>query len=251
MKQIHKTPTNEAEFNTCIPSGITNYSDNTIDKEKMRQILAQEQGYICCYCNNKITASEATASIEHFMPQNHTAYPKLQLDYSNLYLACKPYMPHYSQLGKNNTLYCDKSKGGIALPFILNHPAFDIPPDPQLFLSRFPFRHLASGYLVPAQWKSEADIDNPAPVGKMWWAIINGVLNLNNNHLIDRRKKTYDEFSLRIKNQDTAILRKEYKTLSSPDAKGQYRSFVMLRIELLARRLQRLDSLEYNSPRRT
>ena len=59
-------------------------------KSKLRESLIEEQGYVCCYCLKRIPENKLGLNhtkIEHFKSQ--TKYPDLDLEYSNLHLACK------------------------------------------------------------------------------------------------------------------------------------------------------------------
>lgn len=51
----------------------------------LRKQLLQEQGYICCYCMGRISCDNS--KIEHFKPQ--TKNREFQIDYQNLFIACK------------------------------------------------------------------------------------------------------------------------------------------------------------------
>ncbi len=78
--------------------------DNYQQKDELRQSLVAEQGGICCYCLQRITATSDGMKIEHWHCQ--TGYPAEQLDYGNLLGAClggqgKP--PHLQ--------HCDTKKG--------------------------------------------------------------------------------------------------------------------------------------------
>ena len=56
--------------------------------EITRLSLAEDQGYICCYCGQRITGFEGT-QIEHVFPKGTAAYGKMQLDYeTNLIASC-------------------------------------------------------------------------------------------------------------------------------------------------------------------
>jgi uncharacterized protein (TIGR02646 family) len=59
--------------------------DNYPEKDKLRESLLTEQGYICCYCMQRI--DDSNMKIEHWKSQDD--YPELQLDYNNLLGACK------------------------------------------------------------------------------------------------------------------------------------------------------------------
>jgi len=70
-------------------------------KKDLRKSLLKEQGYICCYCMQRI--DEKNSKIEHYKPQK---YEHLQLDYHNLLASCK------GNEGKNeNEQHCDTHKG--------------------------------------------------------------------------------------------------------------------------------------------
>jgi uncharacterized protein (TIGR02646 family) len=76
--------------------------DNYPDKDELRDYLLAEQGYICCYCMQRI--KKETMKIEHWQPQSK--YPEKQLDYQNLLAACQ------GNEGKPKQLqHCDTHKG--------------------------------------------------------------------------------------------------------------------------------------------
>lgn len=54
-------------------------------RDKVKKDLIEEQGYICCYCGERIEFDEKT-SIEHFLPKE--IFPYLDLQYSNLLAVC-------------------------------------------------------------------------------------------------------------------------------------------------------------------
>jgi uncharacterized protein (TIGR02646 family) len=55
------------------------------EKTSVHNSLIQEQGYICCYCERRITRE--ISHIEHLKPRNK--YPNLALDYTNLIASCQ------------------------------------------------------------------------------------------------------------------------------------------------------------------
>jgi uncharacterized protein (TIGR02646 family) len=55
-----------------------------VEKRAIRDSLADEQGYICCYCNRDI--SDGDFHIEHFRPQE--TFPDKELEYNNLHVSC-------------------------------------------------------------------------------------------------------------------------------------------------------------------
>lgn len=61
--------------------------DKYVDEYKadeLREILKQKQGAICCYCMCSVETGKT--KIEHFYSRENS--PNLEVDYSNLYLAC-------------------------------------------------------------------------------------------------------------------------------------------------------------------
>ena len=52
--------------------------------DELREVLKEEQGYICCYCMSSIATGKT--KIEHY--QSRDKKPELEIDYKNLYLAC-------------------------------------------------------------------------------------------------------------------------------------------------------------------
>jgi len=76
--------------------------DNYSDKDKLRESLLKEQGYICCYCMSRIKLDEM--KIEHWQPQ--TKYTSRQLDYRNLLGACMG-----NQGARPQNQHCDTRKG--------------------------------------------------------------------------------------------------------------------------------------------
>jgi len=73
------------------------------EKEDLRQALLREQGYICCYCMQRIR--ENNSKIEHWKPQT-PPFAHLRLDYQNLFIACKG-----NEGAKKKFQHCDTHKG--------------------------------------------------------------------------------------------------------------------------------------------
>jgi uncharacterized protein (TIGR02646 family) len=55
------------------------------EKRVLHESLLREQGFVCCYCGNKIALD--TSHIEHFRPQNPFAH--LDLEFTNLHASCQ------------------------------------------------------------------------------------------------------------------------------------------------------------------
>ncbi|MCK4441552.1 MAG: hypothetical protein KAU90_06075, partial [Sulfurovaceae bacterium] len=76
-----------ADIKSKIKSKTSGLFDQYIDEYKadeLREVLGEEQGYICCYCMSSIVTGKT--KIEHFKPRDGNE--ELEIDYKNLYLAC-------------------------------------------------------------------------------------------------------------------------------------------------------------------
>ena len=88
MKQITKATEPRAFSDWKSADGMAHRPNwNRVDSETRAVIqssLMYEQGFICCYCESRITMDDS--HVEHFRPQKR--YQRLQLDYSNLLCSC-------------------------------------------------------------------------------------------------------------------------------------------------------------------
>jgi uncharacterized protein (TIGR02646 family) len=90
-------------------------------KRELRETLLIEQGYLCCYCQQRIENIESTV-IEHFYPRN--GGDKVQgrakmFDYNNLLAACDGGSLDNRDRPSNTPSfpqYCDKNKDEELLP---------------------------------------------------------------------------------------------------------------------------------------
>ncbi|PZO41168.1 MAG: TIGR02646 family protein [Pseudanabaena frigida] len=82
--------------------------DNYPDKDKLRESLLKEQGYLCCYCMSRITLDLERMKIEHWKP--YTKYESLRLDYQNLLGVCKG-----NEGARPSKQHCDTKKGDSEL----------------------------------------------------------------------------------------------------------------------------------------
>ena len=103
MKQIHKAkePVSLLAHRKNTHANYDNYSE----KYDLRDSLVKEQGYICCYCMQRISPNAEKMKIEHRQAQKK--YPKLQLDYQNILASCKGNDGGAKHLPR----HCDTSKG--------------------------------------------------------------------------------------------------------------------------------------------
>jgi uncharacterized protein (TIGR02646 family) len=71
-------------------------------KDDLRNKLIEEQGFICCYCMDRVGFMHS--KIEHFKPRS--LFRGEQLDYSNLFVACLG-----GEGRSKNKQHCDTKKG--------------------------------------------------------------------------------------------------------------------------------------------
>lgn len=71
-------------------------------KQSVKQALMTEQGYICCYCERRVTDEDS--HIEHFRPQNNPQADPL--DYANLLCSCQ------NRIEKGDPRHCGNLKNG-------------------------------------------------------------------------------------------------------------------------------------------
>jgi len=70
-------------------------------KRAVKKALMDEQGYICCYCERRLTDDDS--HIEHFRPQSDPAIDPL--DYANMLCSCQ------NQIKKGEPRHCGNLKG--------------------------------------------------------------------------------------------------------------------------------------------
>ena len=86
--------------------------------EITRLSLAEEQGYICCYCGQRITGFEGT-QIEHVFPKGTAAYGTMQLDYETNLIACCDGGKYERKIDLSipvDDLHCDTKKSNNPIP---------------------------------------------------------------------------------------------------------------------------------------
>lgn len=95
MKYIQKSPEPKELKQwreTQLAQGVnfTYQSFQNPEKTITRQSLLQEQGWICCYCCQRISLE--ISHLEHFDPQSKSN-PVLTVTYSNMLASCGPFEP--------------------------------------------------------------------------------------------------------------------------------------------------------------
>lgn len=170
-------------------------------KEVIRQSLLDDQGYLCAYCTQRISAElddrgKPKMRIEHYHDQS--THPERQLDWRNMLGVCqggerRPYDNH-----------CDVSRGARPLTIDpLDHPERHI-------------HYQTDGRICAADETIDRELDK--------------ILNLNGDPLKRYRKAAWDGFYQALKSRGdraftVAALKRELSRLESKDKKGRYREY--------------------------
>ena len=55
-------------------------------KQEIKELLLEEQGFICCYCEERVATDNS--HIEHLLPKGNPKYADVKSDYNNLFCSC-------------------------------------------------------------------------------------------------------------------------------------------------------------------
>jgi uncharacterized protein (TIGR02646 family) len=183
-------------------------------KDELRERLAREQGFLCCYCMQRITPEPNGMKIEHWASQSH--HSDRQLDWKNLLGACMG-----GEGAPQAEQHCDTHKGNTALTV-----------NPTEQRCERLVRFLPDGTV---------ESDDPAVQTDL-----GQTLNLNHARLKNNRKAVLDAFRefLQRKHSGTTwsqeALERELKELQRPDKSGQLREYCQIPIYWLEKRMGRL-----------
>lgn len=105
MKHIHKTTEPPAILQKiAIPTPRNPQPDykklRSKKKRELRKTLSEEQGFICCYCCQRLVLEDS--HIEHLQPQSTATH--LSLNYDNLFVSCQ------AELHAGDPVHCGKAK---------------------------------------------------------------------------------------------------------------------------------------------
>lgn len=170
--------------------------DQTL-KDDLRQILLEDQGYICCYCQKRIPENILPKSkIEHFLCQE--LYKNKVFDFRNLFIACN------GKIGEVET--CDTAKSSAVLTSI-NLLDSD--------LSHY-FKYTKQGVIYSGEKPINEDLR---------------ILNLNDQNLKKERIAIFESIQF-IKNKINSKagdynkqIAKEVKKWEDKDDRGMFREF--------------------------
>lgn len=213
MKQINKAkePASLLEHRKKTHANYDNYSE----KDDLRDSLVKEQGYICCYCMQRISPNADKMKIEHNKPQKK--YPHKQLDYQNLLASCKGNDGGPKHLPR----HCDTSKGEQEITI---NPA-----------------DKSRNCETLIKYKSNGRIYSDDPIINKE---LNDILNLNTQTLVNYRKAIIDQVKKEItcikgrksawSDLDIKTKIKQYETKMN---EGKYRPFCQIVIYILKKRI--------------
>ncbi len=194
-------------------AGATYDSLYDLCKEEVRLALCGEQGFLCCYCMQRIEPTLQRMKIEHFVPQTASDDHALDLAWHNLFGAClgNEGKPRVAQ-------HCDSRKADARLSFS--------PADPQL---KEKLHFLADGTLeAPDHPAIQQDIDN--------------ILNLNCAQLQNNRRAAVDAFRIvlerkRSRSWPSDYLSRKIADIQSPK-NGRLPEYVQVLVYWLEKQLR-------------
>ncbi|MCM0590836.1 MAG: retron system putative HNH endonuclease [Gloeotrichia echinulata IR180] len=181
-------------------------------KEPLKKALLTEQGYICCYCMQRI--SEENMEIEHWKPMSGNKYPELQIDYKNLLASCSG-----NRGNRKVTLHCNARKG-----------------DEEITLNPADSRNCEHSIKYSSSGKIFSDdekINNE----------LNTILNLNLQTLVENRttalSAVINALNKKFPNKTWTkeAIQKKLDEFSSKDADGKYSEYCQYIVSYLSRRL--------------
>lgn len=186
MIPIHKgtEPKSLREYRENKNNDVNCSYKNFRDKDKVRETLVREQGYLCAYCMQEITSDEQEMKIEHWHSQSK--HSDEQLDYQNMLACCKG--------GEGNIFeqqYCDTAKGNQSLKYNPSYLQHHI-----LLQIKYKFKD--------GEIYSEDKDFNPQ---------LNDVLNLNLAMLKNNRKTVIDSIMTLLAQQNGTVSAKFIQSL--------------------------------------
>lgn len=184
------------------------------EKPIVNDALLKEQGYICCYCESRI--SKGNSHIEHLQPKNKSKYPDLMFEYGNLMASCQG----ESEYPPPKPLHCGHHKDDWYDKHLLVSPL-----DPTCVHY---FRYSEAGEILPTRDLSKTTAAsttikklglNIDKLRRLRESAIEGVLDDEFDELTETEK------------------RKLIRFFDQPDENGQYQEFCSAVIYVLKQRL--------------
>lgn len=183
------------------------------EKDELRQILAEEQGYLCCYCMGRIEPHPQRMKIEHHVPQSLDS--SRALDYRNLLGACKG--------GEGERLemqHCDTRKADQTL---------HIDPTDRSCEQKIRY-NLGSGEVYSNDVTVQHDLDS--------------ILNLNLPRLVRNRRNVLNDALAEMEQRHpgtwtVAFIEKERERWMARNVHGKYAEYCVVVLNYLDRKLNR------------
>jgi uncharacterized protein (TIGR02646 family) len=179
----------------------------------LRKQLLEEQGYICCYCMERIGCSDC--KIEHLKDQSGNR--NLQINYRNLFVACSG-----NEGNQKNQQHCDTFKGNQDLDHI----------DLLSNIENSICYKDSDGEIFSKNSNINDEIDN--------------ILNLNLKRLKDNRKDAIKTFYQELKRElgtkdtwKTIDLNKKIQKYQKKDSSGKYKVYCEMFIYFLKKQVSR------------
>ena len=234
MKNIKKQtePCSLVKYRATVKNDLNSNSARTIfdnykgKNKELKRSLLKEQGFICCYCMQRIHHNNHT-KIEHFHPVSQ--YPEQTLDYKNLFVACNG-VTHFNDASSDKhrkIRHCDTSKGDCEGKQKIGekHCTLKINPiDGEKYITH---------YIPSGEIKYRNSVEND----------IENILNLNNDILQRNRKfalaAVINKMSKKVSWRKTEInaIIKKYK---AKDKEGKYKQYCQVIIYFLEKKLAQL-----------
>ncbi len=179
-------------------------------KNDLRDKLLEEQGFICCYCMERI--GFRNSKIEHFKPRS--LFRIEQLDYRNLFVACLG-----GQGQSSNKQFCDTKKANEVLENIY------LLSDIEEFIE-----YKKDGFI----FSKNSDIDRE----------LDEVLNLNYKILQKNRKKALEELRDNLKDWKVSTLKSNLEKYKHKNSKGKYRPYCQMIVYFLTKKLKQKGEIK-------
>jgi uncharacterized protein (TIGR02646 family) len=218
MIYIEKKREVPAKFRNAV-QGFTTYVDLPEDaRTKIVKILLKEQGGLCAICERKEKAF--TPTVEHFLPKS--AFPHLQLDYHNLYIACQA---------------CNNPKDNHLIPAYMFDPRMDPrhANDLEGLRPKFEYAESACYIKVPAAEIVGKPLTFDTPLRRSAY-ILSMTLDLmeqNRPKLTKARHEVYLTFLKGIQHLSRPKLQQKWEAYQALPKNAPYDEFFSLKCQLL------------------